>query len=40
MNIVFALKGIDFTICPPEDNNPLSGKTPQVLITKRSIVLR
>ena len=27
-------------ICPPEDNNPLSGKTPQVLITKRSIVLK
>ena len=41
MNIVFALKGYRiFTICPPEDNNPLSGKTPQVLITKRSIVLK
>ena len=41
MNIVFALKGYRiFTICPPEDNNPLSGKTPQVLFTKRSIVLK
>jgi len=28
-----------FTICPPEDDNSISGKIPQVLITKRAIVL-
>ncbi|MEG1031984.1 MAG: hypothetical protein RSE28_09030 [Acinetobacter sp.] len=40
MNILFAMKGYRiFTICPPEDNNSISGKTPQVLITKRAIVL-
>lgn len=41
MNILFALKGYRiFTICPPEDSNAISGKMPQVLITKRSIVLK
>ncbi len=36
MNIVFATLGYRvFTIYPPMDDNPLSGKTSQVLITKR-----
>ena len=40
MNILFAMKGYRiFTICPLEDNNSISGKIPQVLITKRAIVL-
>jgi len=39
MNILFAMKGYRiFTICPIDDNNSVSGKVPQVLITKRAIV--
>lgn len=39
MNIIFAIMGYRiFTICPPDDNNSLSGNVPQVLITKRAIV--
>ena len=39
MNIIFAIMGYRiFTICPPDDNNSVSGKVPQVLITKRAIV--
>ena len=39
MNIIFAIVGYRiFTICPIDDNNSVSGKVPQVLITKRAIV--
>lgn len=36
MNLIFAIGGYRvFTIAPPEDGNPLSGRTSQVLITPR-----
>ena len=36
MNIIFAIRGYRvFTISPPEDENPLSGRVSQVLITPR-----
>jgi len=36
MNIVFAIRGYRvFTVSPPEDENPLSGRVSQVLITPR-----
>jgi len=36
MNIVFAMRGYRvFTVSPPEDNNPLTGRASQVLITPR-----
>jgi hypothetical protein len=39
-NIVFAAMGYRvFTISPPPDDNPLSGRTNQVLITRRITVL-
>ncbi len=35
----FCNRGLSiFTICPIDDNNSVSGKVPQVLITKRAIV--
>lgn len=41
MNLMFAVMGYRvFTISPPEDDNPLSGRTSQVLITPRSALLR
>jgi hypothetical protein len=40
MNLMFAIRGYRvFTISPPEDNNPLSGRTSQVLITPRVALL-
>jgi hypothetical protein len=40
MNLMFAIRGYRvFTISPPEDNNPLSGRTSQVLITPRVTLL-
>ena len=40
MNLLFAVFGYRvFTIIPVEDGNPLSGKTSQVLITRRAVVL-
>ena len=40
MNLFFAVLGYRvFTINPPEDNNPLTGKVSQVLITRRALVL-
>jgi len=40
MNIFFAIKGYRvFTISPPMDNNPLSGKGTLVLVTPRSSIL-
>jgi hypothetical protein len=39
MNLLFAVFGYRvFTISPVEDGNPLSGKTSQVLITRRAVV--
>jgi hypothetical protein len=39
MNILFAVFGYRvFTVSPPTDDNPLSGKSPQVLITQRSTI--
>ena len=39
MNVLFAVLGFRvFTIYPPKDDNPLSGKASQVLITRRAIV--
>lgn len=36
MNILFAIRGYRvFTVSPPEDENPLSGRISQVLITPR-----
>lgn len=36
MNLIFAIGGYHvFTISPPEDGNPLSGRMTQVLITPR-----
>jgi hypothetical protein len=36
MNLIFAIAGYRvFTVTPPEDTNPLSGRTSQVLITPR-----
>ena len=40
MNLLFALRGYRvFTIFPPQDGNPLSGRVSQVLITRRSALL-
>ena len=40
MNLLFAVRGYRvFTIYPPIDGNPLSGRTSQVLITRRVAVL-
>ncbi|KAF5425695.1 hypothetical protein C5S42_09840 [Candidatus Methanomarinus sp.] len=40
MNLFFALFGYRvFTINPPADNNPFTGKVSQVLITRRTLVL-
>ena len=40
MNIIFAIRGYRvFTISPPKDDNPLSGKTNQVLLTHRIALL-
>lgn len=40
MNLFFAVLGYRvFTINPPADNNPLTGKVSQILITRRTIVL-
>jgi len=39
MNILFAVRGYRvFTIYPPEDENPLSGRAGQVLITRRALL--
>src|SRR5690606_8129465 len=39
MNLLFAVKGYRvFTIYPPEDPNPFSGRVPVVLITKTAVV--
>lgn len=39
MNILFAALGYRvFTLYPPEDDNPLSGRASQVLITRRVLV--
>jgi hypothetical protein len=36
MNLLFALRGLRvFTVYPPADGNPLTGKTRQALITRR-----
>lgn len=41
MNILFAIFNYHiYTIYPSEDNNPLSGKTANILITKRKIILK
>src|SRR6267154_146350 len=41
MNVLFAVLGYRvFTISPPTDDNPLSGKSPLVLITKRAAISR
>ena len=40
MNLLFAIRGYRvFTISPPSDDNPLSGRTTQVLITPRVAIL-
>lgn len=40
MNLILAVRGYRvFTISPPKDDNPLSGRTTQVLITPRSDLL-
>jgi hypothetical protein len=40
MNLMFAIRGYRvFTISPPKDDNPLSGRTSQVLITPRIAIL-
>ena len=40
MNVVFAIRGYRvFTITPPSDGNPISGRTTLVLITPRASVL-
>lgn len=40
MNIIFAIRGYRvFTISPPRDDNPLSGRTSLVLLTPRISVL-
>jgi hypothetical protein len=40
MNLLFALRGYRvFTILPPQDDNPISGRTSLVLITPRTSVL-
>jgi hypothetical protein len=40
MNIIFAIRGYRvFTILPPKDDNPLSGRTSLVLVTPRTNVL-
>jgi hypothetical protein len=40
MNLLFAVRGYRvFTVNPPADDNPLSGKVSQVLITRRIFVL-
>ncbi|HLZ11040.1 MAG TPA: hypothetical protein VKP58_00510 [Candidatus Acidoferrum sp.] len=40
MNIIFAIRGYRvFTILPPKDDNPLSGRISLVLITPRTSVL-
>jgi len=40
MNIIFAIRGYRvFTILPPEDNNPVSGRVSLVLVTPRISVL-
>lgn len=40
MNLMFAVRGYRvFTVHPPEDENPLTGKVRQVLITRRTVVL-
>ncbi len=40
MNIIFAIRGYRvFTILPPQDDNPLSGRISLVLITPRTSVL-
>ena len=40
MNLFFAVFDYRvFTVNPPEDNNPLTGKVSQVLITRRTLVL-
>lgn len=36
MNLLFAMRGLHvFTVCPPADGNPLTGKSRQALITHR-----
>ena len=36
MNLLFAIRGLRvFTVYPPADGNPLTGKTRQALITRR-----
>ncbi|MCD4761127.1 hypothetical protein K8R42_04475 [bacterium] len=40
MNLLFAVRGYRvFTVNPPTDDKPLSGKVSQVLITRRTLVL-
>jgi hypothetical protein len=40
MNLMFAIRGYRvFTISPPKDDNPLSGRTSQVLVTPRIAML-
>jgi hypothetical protein len=39
MNLLFAMLGYRvFTVCPPVDENPLSGRTSYALITRRSAI--
>jgi hypothetical protein len=41
MNLIFAIRGYRvFTILPPEDDNPVSGRISLVLVTPRTSVLR
>jgi hypothetical protein len=41
MNILFAVFGYRiFTICPPDDGNPLSGRESVVLITRRATIFQ
>ncbi len=40
MNLIFAVLGYRvFTIFPPEDQNPLTGRTSQIVITRRAALL-
>lgn len=39
MNLLFALRGYRvFTVYPPTSNNPISGRVPFILITRRAIL--
>ena len=41
MNVLFAVMGLRvFTVYPPSDTNPLTGKSSEVLITRRAIISR